>query len=73
MENRNLARTGTVDGTRMTKETRRLLAEIRKRDKALGQVATHSEAVAALNDCRALLAIIRDLQTDALERVGSAA
>ncbi|MDP9009440.1 MAG: hypothetical protein M3N91_12190 [Pseudomonadota bacterium] len=52
----------------MTNETRIALADIRKRDNALGRVATRSEAVAALNDCRTLLAIIHELQTDELER-----
>lgn len=51
----------------MTNETRLVLADIRMRDKALGRVATRSEAVAALNDCRTLLAIIHELQTDQLE------
>lgn len=48
----------------MTNESRIALDDIRKRDKALGQVATRSEAVAALNDCRTLLAIIHELQID---------
>jgi hypothetical protein len=46
----------------MTNETRIVLDGIRKRDKALGEVATRSEAVAALADCRTLLAIIDELQ-----------
>jgi hypothetical protein len=41
---------------------RTVLDEIRKRDKALGQLATRSEAEAALNDCTTLLAIIEELQ-----------
>ena len=44
------------------------IAAIRKRDKAVGKVATRSEAVAALNDCRTLLAIIHDSEIDKLER-----
>jgi hypothetical protein len=52
----------------MTNEARMALAAIRKRDKAVGKVATRSEAVAALNDCRTLLAIIHDSQIDELER-----
>jgi hypothetical protein len=54
--------------THMTNEARVALAAIRKRDKAVGRVATRSEAVAALNDCRTLLAIIHDSQIDELER-----
>jgi len=47
----------------MTNETRSVLDGIRRRDKALGQVATRAEAEAALNDCRTLLEIIDELQT----------
>ena len=52
----------------MTNEARMAIAAIRKRDKAVGKVATRSEAVAALNDCRTLLAIIHDSEIDQLER-----
>jgi hypothetical protein len=52
----------------MTNEARMALHDIRKRDKAVGKVATRSEAVAALNDCRTLLAIIHDSQIDELDR-----
>lgn len=50
----------------MTDESRTALDEIRVRDRALQQVASRSEAEAALNDCRTLLAIIDELQTDVL-------
>jgi hypothetical protein len=46
----------------MTNETRMTLDRIRKRDRALGPVATRTDAVAALNDCRTLLAIIDELE-----------
>jgi hypothetical protein len=46
----------------MTNETRIALHDIRERDEALGQVATHAEAVSALNDRRTLLAIIDELE-----------
>jgi hypothetical protein len=46
----------------MTNETRIALNNIRKRDEALGLVATRAEAVAALNDCHTLLAIIDELE-----------
>jgi hypothetical protein len=51
----------------MTDENRIALHDIRERDEALGQIATHSEAVSALNDCRTLLTIIDELQIDELQ------
>jgi hypothetical protein len=56
------------ESTDMTKTARTALADIRRRHKAIGHVATRSEAVAALNDRRTLLEIIQELQLDALER-----
>ena len=53
----------------MTDENRIALRDIRKRDEALGQVATHSEAVSALNDCHTLLTIIDELQIDELHTI----
>ncbi len=52
----------------MTKAARTALADIRRRYRAIGHVATRSEAVAALNDCRVLLEIIHEMQLVALER-----
>jgi hypothetical protein len=46
----------------MNNATRTMLDDIRRRDNALGQVASRSEAEAALNDCRTLLTIIDGLQ-----------
>jgi hypothetical protein len=46
----------------MNNSTRAALDDIRKRDNALGQVATRAEAEAALNDCRTLLTIIDGMQ-----------
>ena len=50
----------------MNQTTRIVLADIRRRDGALGQAASRSEAEAALNDCRTLLTIIDGLQADRL-------
>jgi hypothetical protein len=50
----------------MKEATRTVLADIRRRDGALGQDASRSEAEAALNDCRTLLSIIDGLQADRL-------
>jgi hypothetical protein len=61
-----LASSDTAEDTPMTDESRTALDEIRVRDRALQQVASRSEAEAALNDCRTLLAIIDELQTDVL-------
>ena len=47
----------------MTNETRAVLDAIRRRDKALGPVASRAQAEAALDDCRTLLEIIDELQT----------
>jgi hypothetical protein len=47
----------------MNNATRTVLDDIRRRDNALGQVASRSEAEAALNDCHTLLTIIDGLQT----------
>jgi hypothetical protein len=46
----------------MNNATRTVLDDIRRRDSAVGQVASRSEAEAALNDCRTLLTIIDGLQ-----------
>jgi hypothetical protein len=51
----------------MTHESRTALDQIRLRDQALLEVASRSQAVAALNDCRTLLAIIDELQTEVLK------
>jgi len=56
------------EATEMTKAARTALADIRRRHRAIGHLATRSEAVAALNDCRVLLEIIHELQLAALER-----
>jgi hypothetical protein len=56
------------EATDMTNAARTALADIRRRYSAIGPVATRAEAVAALNDCRTLLAIIHELQLVALER-----
>jgi len=56
------------EATGMTKTARTALADIRRRHRAIGHVATRSEALAALNDCRTLLEIIHELQLVALER-----
>jgi len=48
--------------TTLNDTTRTVLDDIRRRDKALGQVASRSEAEAALNDCRTLLEIIDEMQ-----------
>jgi len=56
------------EATEMTKTARSALADIRRRHEAIGQVATRSEALAALNDRRTLLEIIHELQRVILER-----
>jgi len=56
------------EATDMTKATRTALADIRRRHRAIGHVATRAEALAALNDCRTLLEIIHELQLVVLER-----
>jgi hypothetical protein len=50
----------------MDNATRIVLDGIRRRDNALGQVASRSEAEAALNDCHTLLTLIDGLQTGRL-------
>ena len=55
----------------MNNATRTVLDDIRRRDSALGQVASRSEAEAALNDCRTLLTIIDGLQTARFRREAS--
>jgi hypothetical protein len=67
MEHLNVAWASTRYDLNMTKESRKALNDIRMRDKALSEVATRAEAVAALNDCRTLLAIIDELQIDESE------
>lgn len=69
MEFLYVARTSTGDDTKMTNKNRIALRAIRKRDKALGPVATRSEAVSALNDCHTLLTIIDELQIDELRTI----
>lgn len=46
----------------MTHDIERVLRDIRRRDGEIGALATRSQAEAALNDCRTLLAIIDELQ-----------
>ena len=61
MDLQPIVRMHTGDDT-MTQETQIALQDIRRRDSALGEVATRREAEFALNDCRTLLTIIDELQ-----------